>query len=388
MVTYLDKKDLWRLNTEMRESFISGSLAEPAHRYGFNLTSGTSSGKPLMVASRYPDEMYHRFSKLERPIILFGAMTAKLSQAVWFFYGNESSSASTLLLDASDLELGVELGRLVEDFEPDSIFGFPTPIVQLLENIQNPKALSGVKVLGFIGEVLSKQKEEVLRKAMPDAVVAGVYGNAELGAISKELCAGSSIPACPYLPINQYHPNDDGGVKIEIIDQDEHGIGEVVISLKGFLYPVAVERYRTGDVGRFIERECECGNPVTFELMGRKGFDYIKLAGVLLLQQEFDRVMGTLRTYVEDYRVTAREQLLEGKVVGEVTMQIIATHAFQEEAKSVEWVRKHIARELFVTPKRTFAEMEERGILLPLVVALTDVFPAMHKGIKLRQITQ
>lgn len=387
MVKFLGKEDLWRLNAKMREQFISGNLKEPAFRYGFNLTSGTSSGKPLMVASHYPNEMFQRFSHFKRPIILLGSMTGRLSQAVFFFYGRTSLNASALLLDSSDLKLGVELERLIDNFKPDSIFGFPTSIVRLLENINSSETRKYIETIGFIGEGLSNQKEQIFRDAVPGVKIVGVYGNAELGALSRELCVGSSIPTCPYLETNQYHPNDEGGVKIEIIEQDKDGIGEVVVSLRGFLYPVMIERYRTGDVGRFVSQQCRCGDSVTFELLGRKGLDYIKLAGTLLLQQEFDRVIAEFAEYIEDYRVTAREIMRGNKMLGEVNMQIIPKEKLLKKSEPTKWIAKHISRELFVTPTRTFMEATDAEVLVPLTVTFADEFPYQHKGIKLRQIT-
>ncbi len=149
---------------------------------------------------------------------------------------------------------------------------------------------------------------------------------------------------------------------------------------------VKVRRYRVGDIARRANTSCPCGDPVTFEILGRKGRDYVKLAGALLRREEFDRVASMRPDLFDDYRAEVTKMPARDKVTGTITLRV-----FRRDGKWSESIRKEITelftKHLFVTMHQTLGELIGGGALRALVVEPAGPFPEKYKDIKLSDIT-
>ena len=343
-----------------------------AKLYGIRMTSGTTGGSPLMMLAHYPKGAFYRFSTLQRPIICSGSLSARLANALFFSHKSGVQDDTALLLEAKDLTPGLE--KVLVDFKPDSFLGFPSVIAKVLHYIKDKKTLENIVGMRLSGEFLTTDVEKLFRESMPNAEIRMLYSSTETGAIASQ--------SCEHLPINFYHPMD--GVEIEIIDQDDQGVGEVVISRQ--LSPsVKLDRFIVGDMGRFhIDKVCPCGNPVTLEVLGRKGYDYIKLAGAILRQEEFARVMSELHRYVSDYRIVASSVVSDGLLRGCIEITIFPTEELQKMKEKAKFIQKAISTRLFLTASHTLDDLVVENHFLPLQIVFTsEAFQNGHKEIKL-----
>ena len=173
---------------------------------------------------------------------------------------------------------------------------------------------------------------------------------------------------------------------IEVVDADEEGYGEIVGTL---MAPVelALLRYRTGDIGKALREKCECGADFTIFLVGRKDFDYVKCAGVMVVRQELERVLGEFENVVGEWRAEAREFVRGRRLLGELTLKIKIKDVSLGKTEAVSSLAEAISRELFLTPTETLAELVAKGKFLPLRLESVEEFGKENKQILLRKIT-
>lgn len=274
-------------------------------------------------------------------------------------------------------DLNPDLDNLLKQFKPDGLCGFPSFIISALKYVKNPKTLLGIKSVRLTGEALSFQKMKILKSKLPNASVYLFYAAAELGFISE---------FCPNLPIGQYHPKK-GAMEVDIINQDKQGIGEIVISTN--LSPsVRIENYHIGDVGRFIKSEnpCQCGRKITFEVLGRKDFDFIKMCGALLTQKEFERVALELKEYIIDFRVSVGEIVMEEIILGKISLDVIPSVKLSRLEHPKNFLAEEFSKRLFVTPTQTLHDLINKNSFLPVQVSLKTELPGGYKDVKMKTI--
>lgn len=301
-----------------------------------------------------------------------GTMSTRLTNVFSVRYCEGNAPIRVMATDIRDLV--PEVGMLLDDFAPDTFRGVPSFITAVLETLSTAARLR-IKNVFLTGEMLTAYRARVFAEKTPDAAVRMLYVTSELGGLS-------SLDNCRYLRRNQYHPGE--GVTIDIVGPDESGAGEVYISTT--IEDEHIRQYRVGDVARFLP-QCRCGAPVTFELVGRTGRDYVKLAGATLRREEFDRVVG-LFPYVDDYRVEAREVQSGGSPKGQITLRLYRRGATMTDAL-LEETKNKFSRELFLTPTQTLFELVQKGVFLPLeIVQTAGPFTQENKDIKIRLISQ
>ena len=178
-------------------------------------------------------------------------------------------SASNLL-GVSALDSIDHMVKVLNDFQPESMAGYPSAIVQLaVEQLKGNLHLH-LKHLATSAELLSEQNFKLLREAF-QCHVANNYCMTEGGEVAM-------THDCPHLHINEdwviVEPVDADKQLIE--NGEEWSTGILVTDLSNFVQPII--RYYVGDVVR-IHREAHacCSLPV-MEIRGRT-FDSFTLCG-------------------------------------------------------------------------------------------------------------
>ncbi len=354
-----------------------------AKAYMIRQTSGTTLGKPLLICrARGVDKKDldgRTYKEIKAPALFFGSFNARLSHLSNFFTHNADPAGRALVLSPQDIN--ADLGRILSEFQPDAFLGFPSVMVRALVAVdqKNADALTGVHSVHFIGEALTGIHRDVLRHKIPDAQIYGHYATAETGFLSAFPCA--------YTDANQYHPHRKARFRLVSADQD--GIGEIAVS-SPLSRTVSLTDYLVGDVGRMIPGPCRCGNETTFELMGRKNFDFIKLSGIVLRQELFERAVASFDGLIADYRGEAREVWQDNKIYGALTLNVLLnpdSHAkIDADGGAAAYIAREFPKRLYLTQTATFDSLIQRGIFLPFAVAVVKEFPYQHKSVKIRKI--
>lgn len=370
---FLERKDFTQiLGNTLRDFFDNPPMPEEVMNYGVRLSSGSTGGGILVGIHKTSAHIYRSaitkqwYDGGDRVLLCFGPVTMR----VFTVLDGQRFTEDTLYLslDVRDLVPGVE--HVLAGFSPQKVLGIPSYIAHIAPHMDSNTRLK-VRSINVFGEFLTDTTIAMLSEFFPNGKVRSLFAVSEIGAVS--------TVSCDHQPLNFYHPRP--GIEVAVYEPDGEGVGELLVSTL-LNQTIPVERYKTGDSVRMHSGECECGQTTTFEVLGRRGYDYLKVAGVTLRQEECERVARMLGAF-DDYRVEAssvREgEHMKGKIV---------LHVFRKDGVGTEALAREIGmkfeRALRMTPTRTLAELVEQSVFVPISVVFKDKpFPDANKNIKL-----
>lgn len=356
-----------------------------AINYNVRITSGTTKKGPLAIILRSRDHAFpqHRYREDDTRAMAFFGGTNSLLTLLATFFKEAKGSAETLIADPLPEE---HMRLIAADYQPTDLYGFPSFIARWLEGIDQADVLQRLRLVWLNGERLNAPMRRFFKaKLSHDPEMLSVYSSSETGYLSE-----SDILECPYNKKreekNIYHPNQN--ITIDILNPDADGIGEIAISCM-LTNSVRLEKYLIGDMGRFVSEQCPCGHPITYQVLGRKGVDYIKLAGAILRQEEFLRVADELREFIVDFRAEVRTVLQHGRPTGSISMSVLPTARLKQVPSPEVFIAAEFSKRLFLTPKRTLAELVRDGAFTALVVSFaTAPFPQKTKEVRVTHIEE
>src|SRR3989338_443204 len=329
------------------------------------VTSGTTDAPVVRIRSSATSD--DEGIEPGRVLLSFRPPDTQVGTLTKIFY-NPPKRWADLFISVDPFSMDKKLAEVLHDLRPDATSGIEGTHAHLFETLNHKELFGGIVQFG-LGSELSEKQELVLRRLFPNAHFLRWYRASEAGLLG--------VAKCRYLKRNQFHPVAE--VTLEIADQDEEGIGRIVVSKR--LRHGGFSRYDIGDRGKIIGI-CPC-EKLTFEVVGRA--DYIKIVGVLILQRECDRVVSELSMFVTDYRATVQENRKGKKTYGAIVMDIIPTEELLVQKNPERFIAGEISRRLFVTPSRTLGDLVAEEHFLPLQVHLVDAFEAgksvrLHRG--------
>lgn len=372
----MERGDLLALGTQTLERFFNTPWSpEEAEGFALRISSGTTSGVPLVLVTEHPSLNTEAASRAwwggsEHTLVCYGSRNLRLFNAL---SAKKYSNVRGALLALGAEDLCADLTDILADFMPRRIIGSPSFIARAAAYM-NEHTRSGVLFIQCAGETVSTELAAAFSAQFPHATLRSVYTAVDVGPIV--------YASCGHLPFNHYHPRED--IRITIHAPDERGVGDILISTE-VVRDMRLEEYRIGDVGRLFEQPCVCGKSTVLEVLGRAGFDYVKLAGAIIRQEEFDRVIAKLNT-IDDYRAVFSLSHTQERVQGVGVVHVYRRDGIGTPALAHDIAQK-IEKELFVTPTRTWAQLAEDGTLRPLeVMFVAEPFPLGHKSVRLRLI--
>lgn len=366
-IPFLTKEDFLKIGLEAR--LRNAGLPKQENSYLLlRATAGTTrSREPLLIA-----EKVGRF---------FGGVPFS-GKVLWFQEPAAINLKGVLLSLVNDFDvlvlrpsmLNEKTKNLVSEYRPEMVYSYPSHLVKLASFF--PNGLPGVKKIRTGGDFLTRLQYETIQQCFPSSRITFGYALAETG--------GRIAYPCGFLRTkygyNAFHPRQRNRL-MEIVDQEENGYGEVVVS-KLIPSGLALIRYRTGDVARTAEEKCECGAEFTLFLAGRKDFDYIKCAGALITRAELERVMDGLNDFVAEWGAEVREAARGGKFLGELTLKV------KPAVKLVDpsILKKQISERIFLTPTKTLATLVQEKKFMPLEIEFVESFPETQKQLLVRKV--
>lgn len=363
--TVQEREDVVRIAGERLKEFIAHPPQDARH-WGIRTTSGTTGGAPLITAYRYPVSRGRLF-KPSRTLQCYGSMSSRLFFAHLAHMRDTAGESVSLSLDGRDLGPGLE--RALDQFGAEIIAGYPSFVARASEHM-SAGARARVTGIRLSGEFVDSGLRRLFEERFANAGIIAIYVSAETGRLS-------TFP-CGHLPLNSYHPAE--GVTVEVLSADASGAGELLISKNGE-GSLPLVRYRIGDVGRIVDGACACGAPVTFEVLGRSGYDYLKLAGAIIRREEIDRVVRLCANDIRDFRLEASLVTRGDALKGYLELTAVPTGADTPDA--LGRIREVFTRELRLTPTRALGALVEEGVFLPLSVRFVKELPAMGKDVRL-----
>lgn len=362
----LDREGLVRLGEHtLAGLFADAPIGSEAKRFTVRMTSGTTGRAPVVIANEHFPGDSRGFEGSRTLVIAIGGNNTRLANTLLV---SEGSKTPIRILPIDEPDLSLECAALMDDLSPDSMRGFTSFVRRFGDAF--PEACTGVAKMKLSGEKWTPTAESSLRALFSNGKFEPLYITNEIGVIAAR--------DCPQLPDGRYHlaPN----VSIEIADPDESGLGDILVT-KRFFRNDEAKRYRVGDLGRLDKEVCACGR-ATVELVGRKGSDYLKIAGAVLFREEFDRVAAQCRDLFDEYRAEA-----QGGAKGRITLRVFRRDGvWSKEIQAA--ILEHFSKNLFLTPTRTLADLVAEDRFFPLVVErAAEEFPRKHKEVTLSEKT-
>ncbi|MFP5503656.1 MAG: acyl-CoA reductase [Candidatus Sericytochromatia bacterium] len=229
----------------------------------------------------FSGELYGSFLSLNRTLELLGCNS--------FPFTNNASAESVI--------------TCLREFGIGTVIGQSTWVQTVLgEAMKRPEGLKVRHVL-YAGEHFHQKEREALYRGLGVEKITSIgYGAVDAGPMGYQ---------CPHCPGAVHHLHEDH-VYLELLDLDSgrpvegEAVGEVVVTnLNRRIMPLV--RYRIGDLGRWVEGACPCGDGSRrFELMGRVE-DRIRLASGEVYFGEIQQVIAGIAPLASNPQVVLGE---------------------------------------------------------------------------------
>lgn len=349
------KDDLRKLFGENLKRLFNQNLPQgTARKYRFMHTSGTT-GLPLPVLyTDRPDWVPEFMGEGQRILMVFGSKPLRVDFAR-SHVDDDTDPGDIMCINIKNPPEVLE--RIRTDYRPTS-FVCPPSVLLRLTSTWPKESCEEITSITLTGELATEMITKEIYDRFPNASVHNYYPSIEVSLM------GEQSKECAW---NEFHPVK--GVRFDITNEDESGVGYLLIT-KENQGGLSLKQYRIGDLAQKVEDKN--GRP-TVRLFGRQGFDYIKMAGVLLVREEFDRVIRELEKYIDEYKVEVRTNIINGTPIHELTLYITPPEQNtlnNEDLASV--VFKEFAEKLFVTPNSTLKHAVENKIFSPLIVKVVS----------------
>jgi len=297
---------------------------------------------------------------------------------------NKNSTIKHILcLDKKDLK-NPYIKDVLAAVRPTDIFSTPSYITLFLNSLSQDaqkNILENVRYLFLSMEFIFESMIKIWKKMAPHAQFRSDYGNSESNMISYWCSSFAQDYMVKGLTPNVFHVIPELPFNIQIVDQDNKGVGEIVISTP------YLPKFRTGDLGELIHRKCSCGATRSIVVHGRKNYDVIHCVGATILLVELEKLFKSLDECVSDYLVEVREVEKGRKTVGELTCKIVQNPKCKmDEPLLNDIIVQALYARLFVTQTRTVGELIEQGIFAPTKVHIVSNLPWGYKKIRLEKI--
>jgi len=222
-----------------------------------------------------------------------------------------------------------------------------------------------IELIDFVGETCSLMLYTYMRETFPNAKILSYYGLSE----------AESAPGMPCRPLSDeepypvFHPHPD--FHIDIVDaatgnevtKEAGAEGELVLTdlVKERAFPLV--RYRPGDTARVVDTACKEHGAWTFTVLGKTASDFMLVPGGQLRADEVERVLRLIPQEVTDFFELHR---YSGGTVEKPMLEVVLHVQTKKPQADLAALASTIAKELRVSPNRTYEDGVAAGIYAPL----------------------
>lgn len=346
--------------TDLRDNYPLGILAVPrTHLYSLHASSGTT-GKPIVVA--YTRSDLERWGKLMgRSLDVSGVRKGDILQNLFGYglftgglgvhYGARAIGATIVPASVGNTKRQL---MLMKDLKSKVVTGTPSYMVYLIEASKaegyQPKTDFAIRIGVFGAEPWSEESRTRIQETF-GLRAHDIYGMSELYgpgvAIECEQQNGLHVWSDEFL-VETINP-DTG----EVLDPGKEG--ELVFTMLS-REAMPLLRYRSRDLSRVYEEECECGR-YHYRIKRIKGRsdDMLIIGGVNVFPSQIEHVLMNLPSIGDQYQIVVSHQELD-----RLTVKVEVPASMLNDPK----VMKKIQQDLFaVLSIRANIELVEMGAL-------------------------
>lgn len=275
-----------------RQEVIDTPLAErtfvpPEKVILFSYTSGTTTNMPLVIPmsdivtpyiGSYFDPSFG--TDAQKILVVCPPINKRLHWVFTEQCRHLSLPKTAVFGDYQNLANSAFLAKITEC---DGIYATPTIALLLLEQLKRYYDPRKIKILGLVGEVLTKSQRKLLAIGYPNAEIANHYGSSE--------AAQPILVPCKNIieeGRNEFHLLEPLIAVAELVD------GELILTYAAN-EAMPFIRYRTGDYFTALPEPCACGAKTPrLAWAYRDLVDRMRVGGVDFRVEETDRLFSSL----------------------------------------------------------------------------------------------
>jgi len=351
---------------------------DPSANELYIMSTSGSLGNPLVLVRKTPPPQYrHLNMNMERRYIYVGSR--RQAGLLLQYQLHHETNEFTCFLNKEEFD-SVDPVWFFTELMPLELGGNPLAYLDVLRTaVQKHPPLRELPLVISVGSsILSPEALKEIQEMFPKATPRFRY-------YSSETAPASLGKSCPNI-IKKYHTLVPGGCsaihtpyEVEILEADEDGWGEVVLTT------YHLNKYRTGDWGKFIPELCPCGETQTLLVRGRFRADKVICNGAIFHITEIERVMEKFSRYIKDMRIEVEEKTAP-HTYGTVKLRIIPTKELKARENPETYIGELLAKELAVSKTKRLADLVERGAFEKPSVELLPYFPFGEKEIRVKKI--
>lgn len=340
---------------------------------GYSVTSGTAKEKKLLVVPfSHVSESFHKEVLKDKRIKKFGLskiifLTSPLHGMVRHLIYSPKAPLPFTLGKIDDFNLCVQI---IKDAEINGVISTPTILDQFIPALKRERLAKKIRWVCLAGEHCSKQRLEILKKELPEAIFDVIYGSTEAGVM------GIRCDHKKKRDPNIYHPVKE--LFFEILDEkgnpQKEGLpGEIVVTtLRKTAFPLI--RYKIGDMGILKKTNCKCGNKYELEVLGRSQFDSIKVQGTIIHAKSLENALTHVSDLVyPDFHLTVSEKKQKGKVMPSLNLKLIPRDRIIFDIDKLNnKLAEKISENFWLSSKSTLKDLIEKGVYLPIDIKLVS----------------
>lgn len=303
-ISNVDSKKAWeqiptltRADLECEPNPDARAFVPEEDRVILRHTSGTSTQNPLFLwRSYFSSEIYSLYHHHGARKCL--AFYPQYQNGIALILPAHKAGIQTLIGDPRDLPHAL---TLIKQESIDTLMLTPTLAFGLMRYKSATALFKNIHVVGIWGEYCSRETWKTLQDIFPNATLIYEYAlsesNGNVG-VTTSMCREAH---------NTFHvtPNH---VYLECIDD------ELVITTLPTPFAMPLIRYKTGDLGEWVDEACTCGNAdPRFRVFGRREGDVAKVGGGELRIEEVERALTPIHPFIfPHYHIEVSESIEKG----------------------------------------------------------------------------
>ena len=366
-VPLLSKDEILAVPIEKR-TFVP---AEQVARYSFS--SGTTN-RNIFLAVPHADRSFSAIRLSDDYMSSFGVkqllvLLAPFSPLRMKLFASLKKKIIPVPGDINNLQMTAILAKKIG---VQGIVSTPTVLYFLINYLQEIDFdMKSIKWLSLGGELCSKQKFAYFKHHFPEAQIIFRYACTEIGNTPLGYQCDSLAGKSP----KEYHPCLKG--LIEIIGSDgkqiaEGEAGEIVYTdFKSKAFPFI--RYRIGDIGSIVKKECSCGEQYLLKLGGRVYFDALKFHEVTLYTQLIEASLEETSSFIYPrYQMHVFENHEQGRIMPQLVLKVQLKNDQNESSFLKKIIQETVSSKLFLSADKTLSYFVKNKIFLPLEVEFVE----------------
>ncbi|MDD2822464.1 MAG: hypothetical protein PHQ59_00075 [Candidatus Daviesbacteria bacterium] len=338
---------------------------------GAQFSSSTTGGKGILIMLKagFPHPADKLAVQKALDLKIKTAMIVVVSSAAWAINrpAFKDKSITRYLGSIHNLE---NAAIVIKELRIEGFAATSSILEQLIPHLIKQKALDQIRYISVGGEPCSPLRFDYFKKTFKNAYFRFAYNLTESRATSYVCDFYNNKP-----PENIVHPLTQY-TYFEVNNPEEES--ELVLTSLYTKTEFPIIRYKTGDMAKVYQEECECGRSMKMKIYGRIGMDNVRVKGNLIYREQIDKAIYPLGKYLSAaaWKLFITNSIKD-KSLPKFKLQLIVKDNFNKNIKSD--LEKLVSDNIHFLSGKTFSQLVEEKMFSALKIEFVDGFQISPK---------